>query len=244
MFSVDIEGNRYRTYDIIVYMAKSIEKLTAIKLRKSGHSIRNIAKQLSVSRSSVSLWCENIILTQKQMSLLHKNMVLGGYSGRMAGVSSNKEKRRLLVSKANKEAENSIGTLSKRDISMISLGLYWGEGSKNTERKFVFTNSDVDSIKCIVRWLLMLKIKKDDIVASVYINGEHKDRVEKVEFFWAKQLGFNKSQFRKTVLVHVPMKKIYENRETYFGVLRLTVKRSTYLKALIMGELSNIKKQV
>lgn len=228
----------------MIYMAKSLEKIQAIKLRKAGHSIRDIAIELKVSRSSVSVWCQGVVLSAKQEQRLYNKMKESGLSGRMAGALANREKRNILLVRADKQAKSTIGDISKRDLNMLALGLYWGEGSKNTERKFVLTNSDVFVIKCAVRWLVTLGVGKEDMVASVYINQAHEDRLRKVEQFWAKELGFHKRQFRKSVLVKVATKKFYENRERYFGVLRLTVKRSTYLKALIMAKLEYVKNQV
>ncbi len=225
-------------------MAKSLEKIQAIKLRKAGHSIRDIAIELKVSRSSVSVWCQGVVLSAKQEQRLYNKMKEFGLSGRMAGALANREKRNILLVRADKQAKSSIGDISRRDLNMLALGLYWGEGSKNAERKFVLTNSDVFVIKCAVRWLVTLGVQKEDMVASVYINQAHEDRLRKVEQFWAKELGFHKRQFRKSVLVKVATKKFYENRERYFGVLRLTVKRSTYLKALIMAKLECVKNQV
>ncbi len=225
-------------------MAKFIQKAEAIKMRKSGMSIGAIAKELLVSKSSVSSWCEDITLTKAQIEHLHKNMVDGGFHGRAAGTKINKEKRLSMLRSADKDASNLTQKLSERDKQMISLGLYWGEGSKNKERKFVFTNSDPVSVRCVTEWVTSLGIKREDVVASIYINESHQDRIKKVESFWKKELSFLSTQFRKTILVKVPMKKVYSNRETYFGVLRLTVKKSSYLKALIMASLTNIKSQI
>jgi len=45
-------------------MAKTQQKLAAIKLRLQGNSIADIARQLQVSKSTVSHWCRDIVLTQ------------------------------------------------------------------------------------------------------------------------------------------------------------------------------------
>lgn len=225
-------------------MAKIQEKIKAIHLRKIGKSISYIAKNVKVSKSSVSLWCSSITLTAKQKEVLHNNLIIGGNIGRMIGTNVNRQKRELNLIKAKEEAKYILSHLSKRDFSMIALGLYWGEGSKNSERKFVFTNSDVKSIKCIMRWLLILGIKKSNLVASIYINEQHQDRISIVKKYWLKGLGINNLQFRKTILVKTKNKKIYANRNTYFGVLRLTCKNSSYLKYLIMGMLEQARREL
>ena len=41
---------------------KEYEKTEAIELRKNGISIKDIAKELGVSKSSVSLWVRHVVL--------------------------------------------------------------------------------------------------------------------------------------------------------------------------------------
>jgi len=51
-------------------MAKPIKKSQALELRKKGKSIKEIARQLEVAKSSVSLWCRDIELAPKQIERL------------------------------------------------------------------------------------------------------------------------------------------------------------------------------
>lgn len=48
-------------------MAKSKEKNKALILRQNGESIKDIAKRLKISKSTVSLWCRDIKLTSEQI---------------------------------------------------------------------------------------------------------------------------------------------------------------------------------
>jgi len=53
---------------------KEIKRLKARELRKQGLSMNKIASELSVSKSSVSLWVRDIILTEKQKQCLKDNI--------------------------------------------------------------------------------------------------------------------------------------------------------------------------
>jgi predicted transcriptional regulator len=53
-------------------MAKSVIRLQARELRKSGLGIKTIAHQLGVSSSTVSLWSRDIKLTEDQIKNLEK----------------------------------------------------------------------------------------------------------------------------------------------------------------------------
>jgi hypothetical protein len=56
---------------------------------------------------------------------------------------------------------NDTASLSSRDIHMLGLGLYWGEGYKRGSRELGFTNSDPLIARFFIRWLeLMYGAKK------------------------------------------------------------------------------------
>ncbi len=52
---------------------KKLEKEKAIELRKEGRSVRSIAKILKVSKSSVSIWVRDIVITIEQRKVLDEN---------------------------------------------------------------------------------------------------------------------------------------------------------------------------
>lgn len=81
----------------MIYMAKSIERIKAIKLRRKGESIKRIAQILKIAKSTVSLWCQEIKLTKSQIEALHIRMVRGGYKGRLKGALLQKERREIKV---------------------------------------------------------------------------------------------------------------------------------------------------
>lgn len=225
-------------------MAKFEEKRKALILRKKGESVKQIAKQLNVSRGTVSVWCSDISLTLKQQDLLRTRMIQGGHVGRMRGRSINIMKRQNNIASQKRHAQEILGELSHRDIMTLGLGLYWGEGSKKNERRFIFTNSDEAIVRCMIKWLYIVGIPKGDVVGQIYINEQHKDRVEIVENFWLKKLNIQKEQLRKTVLIKTHSKKYYENMNTYFGTFRLMVKKSTTLQYLTMELLGVAQSQI
>lgn len=234
-----------RTGDIIVYMAKSLKKLEAIKLRESGMSIKEISSYIEISRSTVSVWCRDVILSKTQKEKLYRKMVDAGHKGRLMGAEANKNKKIEILNHSQKLAEKEIGHLSKRDIDMITLGLYWGEGSKDKQGRFVFVNSDPNTILLIIHWLkISMNVDKSFLCPQLYINNQHKDREDTVILFWSKKLKLPRSQFRKTIFITTPHKKIYANHDTYMGVLHLTISKSSVLKYKTMALLTEIQKYV
>ena len=74
-------------------MAKSILRLKARGMRKAGKSVRDIARQLNVSKSSISLWVRDIILTVEQLEKLQNRLIKGRELGRLKGSLSQKRRR-------------------------------------------------------------------------------------------------------------------------------------------------------
>ena len=63
-----------------------------------------------------------------------------------------------------------IGTLSNRDILMIGLGLYWGEGYKYENGELGFTNSNPQMIRFYFKWLELWKVEKSSLIFRLTIN--------------------------------------------------------------------------
>jgi hypothetical protein len=142
-----------------------------------------------------------------------------------------------------KRASEEIGNLSKKDIKMIMVGLYWGEGSKSDNR-FVFSNSDPGMVQLLVQGLQNVwKIHKKDFICRVLINKIHITREDEVLRFWHDLLELHLEQFRSTTFVKVKPKKEYENYNRYFGTLKVSIRKSSHLHSHFMGLIDAVKGQ-
>ena len=214
-------------------MAKSSEKLVARNLRKEGKSLGEIAKKLSVSKSIVSLWCRDIILTPQQLEVLLKQK--GSAMGRWIGAETNRKKKRECIEKNKKEAFTMLKKISDRDLLIAGLCLFWGEGSK-TGSRFIFINSDPIMLKIMKSFLIdILKIDKNQIRATIQINSVHKSRIKEITSFWSKYLKIPLEHFGNPYYIYVTPKKIYENFDVYKGVLRLRVLQGSNLQYKMLG---------
>ena len=150
-------------------MAKSRERLLARELRRRGESIREIAQKVSIARSTVSLWCRDIVLTNDQLEALVERDRLGGARGRMVAAELAKKRKNERVSFNEKVGFERIGKISNRELFLIGIALYWAEGSKGLRsERFVFVNSDPKMIVIMIRWLReCLHVSDEDIVCRV-----------------------------------------------------------------------------
>lgn len=215
-------------------MAKVREKALARKYRKDGKSIKSIARTLSVSPSSVSMWCDDIHLTKIQIRTLDENRRDIRMKGLLKGARINKEKKLARIVFHQEKARTVFRALNKRELLIAGLGLYWGEGVKKGNTAIV--NSDPKVISFAVRWFTFgLGVSREDLRPRIFINHIHASRIGKVRRFWSRYLKIPEEQFARPVLIKRANKKVYENHDSYYGVLALRVRRATDLKYQILG---------
>ena len=155
-------------------MSKSDLKLRALALRRVGTSVKDIARELGVSRGSVSVWIRDVVLTPLQNKKLNEQRINAGHKGRMLGAQMNKRKKQERIALAEREASNAIKKLPKNDLFLIGLGLYWGEGVKASQSSTAVINSDPRIIKLMIRWFIECwGLGKERFQPRVFISDTH-----------------------------------------------------------------------
>lgn len=225
-------------------MAKSNQRNKAIALREKGESIKEIAKIIKVSKSSVSIWCRDIVLTEKQIQELHNRMVSKSYVGRMKGAVMQHQKRLERASKEERIGINEIGELSKRDLLIALTALYWGEGSKK-KRELSINNSDPEMVKFLIRiFRKLFNVEKERFIFRVGINIIHKSRDKEIKEYWSNVTRISLSQFRQTVFIKAKNKKKYSNFATHYGTLRINITKSIDIYYRMMGLIKGLNKEI
>lgn len=208
---------------------KSEEYQKALSYRKKGKSIRQIARLLKISPSTASIWCKPILLTslQQQALLNQKSRIF--HLRRLAKQSHLKKVSR--VKKLIEEGSSEISSLSDHELFLTGLALYWAEGFKSLkEMRLGFCNSDPRMINFIIHWFKRcLKINPADLILRAEFNESHKDRKEIIENFWSKITKIPLNQFEKPYYQHSNWLRVYPGRDSYYGVLRIRVRRSSEL---------------
>ncbi|MFA5157438.1 MAG: hypothetical protein WC532_08685 [Candidatus Omnitrophota bacterium] len=109
---------------------KIIERNRAIELRKQGKTFREIAREIPISRGSLSYWLRGIVLTPEQIARIqYKNAEV-----KKKFIAFNELKNR--VSEDNKRnisgaASREIDKITQRELKFIGIALYWAEGYKS-----------------------------------------------------------------------------------------------------------------
>lgn len=217
-------------------MAKSKERLQALKLRRRGLSVRAIAKRLGVSKSSVSIWCENVQLTQKQYAQLLNSKTEGVRRGQLIGAAANRNKRLKSMAEQELIARNMLGNITTRDKLMLGVALYWGEGTKAVHSSTTaITNSDPETVLFARNWFEQLGVERSMFQPYIFISETHRLRKKVILHYWSRYLDIPAYQFAPIIFLKGRPKKIYENHNSYYGVVALRVRKGKALKYLILG---------
>jgi len=223
-------------------MAKFKERLKARELRRQGESIKVIAKKLKVSPSSVSFWCRDIKLSPIQIEELERRARDPYYGRRLKYALSQQKKRLEKTKRLKEEGIEEVGVLSRRELFLVGIALYWAEGFKK-DTQAGFASSDPDMIKLFLRWLFdCCGYKPQDLILRVTANISHKYRIQEIQNYWVKVTKIPSENFRKPFYQRVKWKKVYKNPDKYFGVLRIRVRRSTDFLRKIHGWIEGIKR--
>lgn len=213
-------------------------KRQAVVMRLKGMSYSEILKEISVSKSTLSLWLRTVGLTKRQTQDLTEK--------KLAGMKRGSEKRRLQrISKETniiRSSEVEFNFLQEEEslLKIIGAVLYWAEGAKqknhNVSQGVVFANSDILMIKIFLRWLgKICHVQIQDIGYELYIH-ESAD-IEKAMQYWKEGLGVDtlKIRYKK----HIPTHR-RNIGFAYNGMMRVRVKKSTDLNRRITGWINGI----
>lgn len=210
------------------------EKQKAVELRKEGLSYSEILKEISVAKSTLSLWLREVGLSNRQKQRLTQKKLA---AIKRAGEKSHK----LRMERWNdikKKASQEVGSLSNREGWLLGVALYWAEGAKEKEigsaTNIKFSNSDELMILFFREWLnKFLKVSYDQMLFELYIH-ETADW-ELARKFWASKLQVWPQKIR----VYFKKNKIRTKRKNvgdkYHGLIRICVNGSSSLVRKISG---------
>ncbi len=215
--------------------AKDAVRARARELREQGMAYHEIAAELGVSKSSVSLWVRDLPRPERLSYEVSRER-------QAAGVARYWEQERLareaLRAAVSAEAARQIGLLSEREILITGAIAYWCEGAKNKPHRRTdrvdFINSDPMMIRFFLRFLDTAGISRDRLIfrVSIHESGD----VPGAQRFWIDVTRADPGQFRQPQIKrHNPRTTRKNTGEAYRGCLRVEVRRSTELYRKIEG---------
>lgn len=219
------------------------EKAEAIKLRKKGYSYSEIKNKISVSKSSLSLWLRDLKLNNEVERILQNKLENAQKLGAEAKRRQRINREQGIITSAKKD----IRKISKDELFLMGLMLYWAEGTKITEnnvsQRVAFANSDPRMCRIFLMWLLdCLGVEISNVVLSVYIHDSYKDRYDDVIRFWSKEIGLPNDNFSGVYFTSTKLseKNRRKDRKNYNGQLRMSLRKSVDLNRKIIGWIEGV----
>lgn len=172
----------------------SNRKDLALEMRRKGMSYSQIKEKTGASKSTLSYWLKDLPLSKERMVELrdkspiriekYRNTMLAKKNARLDGVMVGITK--------------DIKFLSRRELFIAGLFLYWGEGGKTKEAEISISNTDPAVLKFFLEWIETLGSDRSNVKVriQVYKNMDSEKEVK----FWSKELRVKKGQFRKTYI--------------------------------------------
>jgi hypothetical protein len=162
-------------------------KDTAIKLRERGYSYSHIAKETGLAVSTLSYHLAHIPYTPNKKTI----NAIG--NARIASALTKSLAKRKTLDEAKIKAKKDVGAISSRDLFMLGLGVYIGEGSK-THDITRLVNTDYRVINLYIRWLESFGLKHENFTIRIHLYPD--SDIHEAEGFWMKKTGIPKAQFQ------------------------------------------------
>ena len=191
-------------------------KIKAIKYRRRGYSYAMIKKEIGISKSTLSGWLQEIPFKPNQTVLKR----IG--EARTKSAQSRNEQKLHNIEQARQEAKIDLGTLSHRDLFLLGIGLYMGEGTKSSESIRVI-NSDPKIILLTLKWLKdICGLKNNNFRITVFLYPDLNEKL--VKNYWSRLTGLPLSQFCKTQIDSRTDKKSKKKHKLPYGTAQLSVR--------------------
>ncbi|MDP8959286.1 MAG: hypothetical protein M3N51_08840 [Actinomycetota bacterium] len=119
---------------------------------------------------------------------------------------------------------------------MAGVVLYWGEGSK-TSNRLELANSDIRLVQVFLRWLDTLGVdRKVDLGVQLFLHGGQD--AEQLKRWWSSETGIPIGCFIKPFVK--PEGTGHRTNHLYRGTVRIYVRRSSHLFHTVMGWIDGV----
>lgn len=218
----------------------------AVALRRQGISYDEILSRYSVAKSTLWRWLktEGLVASQPHELTARRR------AAQKLGAAAQRQKRLRITQTILDQAQAEIGAISTRELWLLGIALYWGEGAKEhpgtkPSAQVIFSNMDPRMLRVFLAWLIRCcDIDPADIVFEIYLH-EHADG-EMARQWWAEQLLSYPAVATCPIRWkrHNPSPRRSNVGADYHGLLRLYVRRSTNFNRQIAGWIQGITARV
>ncbi len=210
-------------------------KRIAIDLRKKGYSYSEIRDFISIPKSTLGLWLKGLKLSPLQAERVRQKRILGS----RRGAEKKRQKTFEVITKIQTDSEKELTTISKRELWLMGLLLYWKHKNKSDMQKGVsFMSSDPLLIRFFVMWLKQIgKLSDDDFLFDIFLFEKTEDARQNSISHWASILQTTKDKFSR---IYLQKRKKQKHQKAHKSILKIRVKASSMLARQIAGWINGI----
>lgn len=222
-------------------MVRIIDKRKAISLRLQGHTYTEIKNSLHVPKSTLSNWLSDYELNPVQLTKLSGRIKERKVLSIEKIIATKRLKRDKHRQDIYNQEKQSLLPLTKKEMYIAGLMLYWGEGTKNWGSTVSLNNTDPRVVRFYYYWLrYSLNVPKNRIKVSLHL---YKDMdVNKIINYWSKELDIPRSQFIKPYIKNSISSSI-DHKGYKFGTCGLYV-YDVSIKTKIMSAISSLSEGI
>jgi hypothetical protein len=212
-------------------------KNLAVSLRRGGYSYSEIQKFVAVPKATLSYWFREIKLSPEQLMRLEKKRA----DAIKQGTSERSKRVNEAIAKIEKSSAKDITEISKRELWLMGIMLYWRErvSDRDVKKGVKFTSSDPYLIKLFLKWLQDVgQLGEADVLCDIFIDDlpAQAGAKKKAIGYWANVTSFPQEVFTRVYVQKTKKKRKKRNiKKTEFGFLRVRVKASSMLARQLSG---------
>ena len=215
-------------------------KNLAVSLRRGGYSYSEIQKFVSVPKATLSYWFKDIKLSEPQLARLQKKRneaIQQGAQVRSKRVSE-------AIEKIEKTSAKDIKDISKRELWLMGIMLYWRErvSDRDVKKGVKFTSSDPYLIRLFLKWLMEVgQLGNADVLCDILVDENKKEAIS----YWSEVTGYPQGAFTRIYVQKAKKKrKKRKIKKAEFGLLRIRVKASSMLARQLSGWIIAIRDKI
>ena len=207
---------------MVQYLEKYKQDI-AVDMRKRGSSYSEIENRLHVPKSTLSYWLKNLKLTHEQIKKLNDKRAETAKANALKKISRTFK----MIEEIKNSSSRDIKEISKKELWLMGIMLYWKSGNKSDLKKGVhFSSSDPEMIKLFLKWLCKIGgVQSEEIKFEIFAP---KKSIEETVSKWSKITGFSEGCFKHS-----------HTQKTSF--LRVKVAQSSMLARQIAGWIEGVK---
>ncbi len=205
----------------------------ARSLRNGGYSYSEIQKFVSVPKSTLSYWFQDIVLNSAQKDRL----LLKRSEAAKRGTEARSKRVAETIEEIQKNSAKELGKISKRELWLMGVMMYWRNYNKADVKKGVhFSSTDPHLIRLFLKWLKEIgQLDDREITFDIFVRAKN---AAQVVAYWAEETGFLQESF------HVYKYKKKASLKADKGLLRIRVRASSMLARQLSGWIRGIQENL